>query len=376
MSSLKECETDEVLIFKDDMVLNNRLASVYSRSIEFSEAPLSSCTYPPALVYKYLSSSAEDRKAFDTAVLEAIELREKLNRKAKASEKAVDYSKSFGGTEMDSKNEKEAAALLRGGKEVAEEQNPLLRQPMIECKYDYWLLRKSGKWGKFMGLGCYMYINTLTRDILSIKPDDYVEEEVKTAEAGAEAASATRDPSNGLPTVDIVDLPDEIDRIVNELKETPLIIDTSADQVVRTFFSYKGHLEDVSILTIPFAKSGVKQKDVVERCRKRLVGALKSGQTFALYLGSVTNEHADWKTKLCKKDSFPSETFREAGAALSSKKDKFKLIYKEDELEHGEAICRDGFRTIVITSLDPYSYEESLKDSLPLGYMKAIYVKQ
>ena len=39
----------------------------------------------------------------------------------------------------------------------------------------------------------------------------------------------------------------------------------------------------------------------MERCRKKLVAALKTGGTFALYLGGVTIEHADFKTKLCKK---------------------------------------------------------------------------
>jgi hypothetical protein len=57
----------------------------------------------------------------------------------------------------------------------------------------------------------------------------------------------------------------------------------------------------VSPLTVPFGKSGVKKEDVMERCRARLVAALKTGGTFALYLGEVRLEHADFKTKLCKK---------------------------------------------------------------------------
>ena len=54
-------------------------------------------------------------------------------------------------------------------------------------------------------------------------------------------------------------------------------------------------------MVIPFAKSGLKRNDVVERCRKKLVCALKTGATFSLYLGGCTIEHADWKKKLCKK---------------------------------------------------------------------------
>ena len=59
--------------------------------------------------------------------------------------------------------------------------------------------------------------------------------------------------------------------------------------------------QDVSCLSIPFGKSGLKREDVMERCRKKLVAALKTGGTFVLYLGGVTIEHADFKTKLCKK---------------------------------------------------------------------------
>lgn len=59
--------------------------------------------------------------------------------------------------------------------------------------------------------------------------------------------------------------------------------------------------QDVSPLTVPFGKSGVKKEHVMERCRAKLVAALKTGGTFALYLGDVRIEHADFKNKLCKK---------------------------------------------------------------------------
>lgn len=64
------------------------------------------------------------------------------------------------------------------------------------------------------------------------------------------------------------------------------------------------HLQDVSPLTVPFGKSGVKKEDVLERCRARLVAALKTGAVFALYLGDVRIEHADFKNKLCKKVTY------------------------------------------------------------------------
>lgn len=35
---------------------------------------------------------------------------------------------------------------------------------------------------------------------------------------------------------------------------------------------------------------------------------------------------------------------------------------------------RDGFRAVVISTLDPYEYEAALADCIPLGYMQPIYV--
>jgi hypothetical protein len=35
-----------------------------------------------------------------------------------------------------------------------------------------------------------------------------------------------------------------------------------------------------------------------------------------LYVGEVAIEHADWKKKLCSKDSFPVEVFQNGGAKL------------------------------------------------------------
>jgi hypothetical protein len=40
---------------------------------------------------------------------------------------------------------------------------------------------------------------------------------------------------------------------------------------------------------------------MMEQCRAKLVTAMKTGSVFALYLGDVSIEHADFKTKLCKK---------------------------------------------------------------------------
>ena len=48
------------------------------------------------------------------------------------------------------------------------------------------------------------------------------------------------DPSNGLPTVEVSDIPVRMHHIVVEMQKTPLILDTTKEQVARTFYAYKG----------------------------------------------------------------------------------------------------------------------------------------
>jgi len=142
--------------------------------------------------------------------------------------------------------------------------------------------------------------------------------------------------SNGLSSFEIVDIPKAIGEVING-NRTPLLIDPSPEQVARTFYSYKAMLEDVSSLTIPFAKAGIKRSDLLDRCRKTLVGAMKSGTTFVLYLGAASIEHADWKKKLCKKDVFPITVFQNAGRKLLEPilDPQYKLLYREEDLEAG-----------------------------------------
>ncbi len=96
-----------------------------------------------------------------------------------------------------------------------------------------------------------------------------------------------------------------------------------------------------------------------------------------LYLGQCTESDANWKAKMCKKDIFPSEFFINSGKKLLDSNgitERYKLLFREEDLEHGEAIARDGFQTLVISSLSPFEYEEKLAESLPLGYLYPIYV--
>lgn len=94
--------------------------------------------------------------------------------------------------------------------------------------------------------GCYLYIHSLTKEVLSIKPEDFNDDDSNGAAIGGvtgAAAAVMRDPSNGLPTYELSELPSQVDSIVKQLKKTPLIIDCSSSQAVRAFYSYKALLE-------------------------------------------------------------------------------------------------------------------------------------
>ena len=51
-----------------------------------------------------------------------------------------------------------------------------------------------------------------------------------------------KDPANGLPSIELSELPAVLERIITVEKMTPLILDP-LDVGARAFFSYKGRLE-------------------------------------------------------------------------------------------------------------------------------------
>jgi hypothetical protein len=377
----RECEEkDEEAYCEDELAYLASLPSVYEAAIVEYEREFHLCRKPAVILHKLALLTEEDMAEYMTRFIEVVEHEEKVKRKSKAAgAKAADYSQSFSGSAADTKAEKEAAALMRGDADEEEEVNPYLQPPSASTPREHALLRASGKWHKYMAASdCYMYVHSISREVLSMRPAEYEEAAVgadsDVAGDGGEAAAI--DPANGLATCDAAGLPAEVERI-QAAGETVLVLDTSEEQVAKTFYSYKAVFEDVSSLTIPFAKGGAKRGDLMERCRKALVGAMKAGTTFALYLGATTWEHADFKKKLCKKDVFPLDTFTDSGRKLlrPALNPKYKLIFREEDLEEGQAVVRDGFNVVIISSLDPHVYEEALESTLPLGYMQPIFLR-
>ena len=332
----------------------------------------------PALLIKAYKTLPEEHVKIFNAEIVTIASEEKaaeMKLKAKNKKPEADYSKSFGGTAEDTRKEKEAAELMRGNDGEKEEntQSRLIQPMYYTSHFDERVLRGHGKWMKFDGGDCIMYINSLTKSIVSVRPSEYEEEDIVV-----QKVEEVVDLLNGLPSCPLGDLHTFVDERTEDPKsKTLLLLDTSTEQNVRTFYSYKAILEDVSSLVVPFAKAGVKRGDLVERCRKSLVGAIKTGGTFVLYLGSMTIEHANWKKKLCKKDTFPAEAFQLCGRKLLETymgKKRFETFFREEDLEAGQAIARDGFKFIAVSSLSPHEYKEALEESIPLGYMDVVVV--
>ena len=368
-----------------DVELQSHLADVFTTALnDFTCESVLDCVEPCSILVKIDGiQKADVRKDVMSIIFDALTLKEK-GKKAPVGD--ADYSKGFSGSAADTKAEKDFEKMMReaGGGEDPDEfaQFPVLRPPRIRYREQEAALRVAGPWCRVLSAsGCYMYCHCLTRAVVSIRPDEYEDDDGTGGlgeEGGGGADEVPLDPANGLQSCHITELPAMLDRLLESGQKTPLVLDGTEGHLTLTFFSMKAMLEDISGLVVPYAVSGIKRTDVMEKCRARLVGALKSGSMFALYLGGVTVEHADFKKKLCKKDIFPVEVFQEWGRKLFTPKSnpRFKVLYREEEMDSGTKcpVARDDFKFICISTVSPHEYEEKLGESLPLGYMTALYV--
>lgn len=174
--------TPQLLNSVESDTVQSSLRAIYTTAGEEMDVPIESCRIPAVLLYKYQHMSLDERQDFESKVVEAINAKERERRRLKLATKketSEDFAKGFGGTEADSRNEREAAALLRGdtgtGAGEGSELNPHLTPPRIESALDHIWLKEIGKWKKFTGADCIMYINVLSRDIGN-RPADYEDE--------------------------------------------------------------------------------------------------------------------------------------------------------------------------------------------------------
>ena len=169
-----------------DIELHSWAEDIYNHALKESALPISECSHPSVIAYKYSLLTEDEKKTFQQDVLAAAKLKDKKTHKA-CKPKPEDYSKSFGGTEMDSKNEHEAADLLRGeqAKHVMEDEAfRILQPPQLPHPAQLAALRKCAHWMKFLShSGCYLYLHPLTRDLVAVRPEDFVDEDEKTSQS-------------------------------------------------------------------------------------------------------------------------------------------------------------------------------------------------
>ena len=404
-----DLEDYEKLPILSDENIQKRVEEAYYAAIDEETKSITDVKNCCVLNYRFSQLCKEEQREFCERVVRAIIAQEQ--KCFKPIEAAADYSKSFSGSAADTKAEKEAAALMKGegggeGEELKadtrdEEIHPYLRKPKLSCiehfmQHDKAIMKNAGLYLKFLHpSGCFSYCHSITKEITSLRPSSYDEDD--DCGGGIELANSHLDKDNNLDekkgnienigeeipedmlVCNLSELPAMIDKIIDKEKRTPLILDTSEEQNVRTYFEYKARLVDISPLSIPFAKSGIKRSDIVENCRKTLVGALKSGNTFAFYMGYCTSEHGNWKKKMCKKDIFPNDTFVEGGKKILSgiSEPRCNAIFRDDDKDENGliAVRGDTFRTIVITALSPQEYLDKLGESIAIGYMQPLFIK-
>ena len=323
-------------------------------------------------------------------VFEAAKKREKKRKRdMKKALKANDYSKSFSGTAEDTSKEKEFADLANtSSSNKNKEENPYLAA-VIGSEEELKQLRNDPKsWCKLMGANdCIIYLNCYTHEITGLRPDTFIDSNEGNNNDNNNQVETIEDLANGLQIVESDDLLDNIETAI-ENRKTTLILDTSKDDIMKTYFTYKGVLCDLSDLAKPLGeqrREGITPKKVLKNARKKIVQAAQNGCTLAILLGPLGQEHMSIKDKACKKPLggdkiFPSNLLTAAGKDLLKPKVKggkaaICKLYKKDDMEGGICVYREKFNVVFVSKHSPKTYEKELSHSLPLQRMNVIYLK-
>eukprot|EP01036_Dinobryon_divergens_P022864 gene22864-31165_t len=152
---------------------------------------------------------------------------------------------------------------------------------------------------------------------------------------------------------------------------TPLILDTSSDDKICTFYSYQ--IDAIILEAKALILEGSRQTlvQVLEKARRCIVNAMKFGKLLVIRLGTSSPDFRekfnDDYLRLCDPtiDShisyFPKETFYSGGSALHSEDWVKKLFREEDMKPHKNfAICRETFRVCVASQTPLGSIDEYL----------------
>ena len=327
-------------------------------------------------------------------VLKATTRREGDRKKARIeAEKKGDYSKCFSGTADDTKNEAEAAALLKGG--VAEENDDSgeysILQPLSGASQNALAaLEVRGKWMKYLNMNdCYGYVHGLTLEVRGNRPEAFVDEDDDTSDSSSSAAQQAKKKAELVRTIeprDIKDIIDEVEAIRN--KTLLLLTDGEHDEALRTYFAMHGVICDLAPLGLPISQqrhNGIRVKTLLEECRKSTVRALKQGSTMAIFIGDIDGEDMPIVNKLCKKplggaSIFPPQLFVNKGKGLFDKmggnKLKLNRLFQGDDKDaSGGCMFKLGFQTVVISNAGKATYKRQLKSCFSLDNFEIVLVE-
>lgn len=172
--------------------------------------------------------------------------------------------------------------------------------------------------------------------------------------------------------IELTNLQEAIATAVSHGK-TPLIVDRSADHKVDTFMGYGNAIQlDGKKMGLDKSMKKIPVPDIMEEARKKLVTALKNGQTFAITLSASVTDFAktfndesasqNHGLDLEGKAYFPLQLFTKAGKDVITSESLLDALYTEEDKEHtaGLAIAKEGFQTIITSHFASDSFEEYL----------------
>jgi hypothetical protein len=284
--------------------------------------------------------------------------------------KATNYDLGCGGTAKDTKAEADFNKMMRGDDNSDDLQAPhVLLCPCMhsEATNDEDIQPHAlhgekciGSWMK-VNAAAVFYIHLITNEVSYSKPENYTDpdEELKKL---SQADGCLHAPLKDLLTV--------IDKIILQHKKTPLLIDTSSEERVSTFFAYKGRTIDAKGMVSGALLTGMTTIDAMESARKVLVGALKSGSMLAV---DIKDSVPNFIGRYSSKKELPIEMFQQGGQVLATKLNLYSKIYREEDREQSRCVVKEGFRLVVITST-PLDKIHILNDQLPMEFLTPVVI--
>lgn len=129
---------------------------------------------------------------------------------------------------------------------------------------------------------------------------------------------------------------------------TPLIVDSSDDDKVCTFFSYQPDAIILEAKSMVLEGTKLPLVNILEKARRTLVNAMKHGKLLVIRLGTAApdfmhtfNDESISKDSADKNRYFPLEVFQQGGKLLHDDCWIEKLFREEDMKPHRNfAICR------------------------------------